>query len=241
MPTESSIEQLTPVRILVSSIPSCVFLTFLLMQTKSQDEPRATTADLVCKERMPTPDAIDCPPSPEIIRIPVVYPWKRTYCGSELVYSACVSSPESPVGEQSPGGAAGEVEAASGTYLTPRAACDDEECEKAEWVTVDKNDQRSLTESVDAGSDSAKIGRTGSDSPKIGRTGSDSPKFGRTGSAPDAAAEAADKFILLPDAKLVPFSPPRTQTNVREDSVPPEENPAKRVRFEKEDADSHAA
>ena len=111
--------------------------------------------------------------------------------------------------------------------MTPRLAGDDDECVKAEWVVVDEADQRALTECADGKT----IGRTGSDSPKIGRTGSDSP----------SAIDGADKFTLPPHVKLEQFSPPRAKTSVREDSVPPEEHPAKRVRFEEEDVDAATA
>ena len=121
--------------------------------------------------------------------------------------------------------------------MTPRLAGDDDECVKAEWVVVDEADQRALTECADGKT----IGRTGSDSPKIGRTGSDSPKIGRTGSDSPSAIDGADKFTLPPHVKLEQFSPPRAKTSVREDSVPPEEHPAKRVRFEEEDVDAATA
>ena len=120
--------------------------------------------------------------------------------------------------------------------MTPRLDGDDD-CVKAEWVVVDEENQRSLTESADGQT----IGRTGSDSPKVGRTGSDSPKVGHTGSDSPAAIDGADKFTLPPSAKLEPFTPPRAKTSVREDSVPPEEHPAKRVRFEEEDVDAATA
>ena len=62
------------------------------MNDEKKDE-RGGSADLECKESMPSPD---------VFRIPVRYPWKRTYCGSEI-YDTSISAAysNSPASEQS--------------------------------------------------------------------------------------------------------------------------------------------
>jgi hypothetical protein len=85
---------------------------------------------------------------------------------------------------------------------------------------------------------SSPIERTVSSAPGGGRTLSMAPEPEiKTLVAPaqEIKTETADAYVAPAGGlKLERFSPPRTRTVAREDSVPPEESPCKRVRFQSE-------
>lgn len=222
-----------------------VFNFFLLLnfkggQVDDKKEKKLGSADLECKERMPTPD---------IIYIPCPYPWKRTYCGSELVYDPAMCDSENDGGEQSgdEGAAAIKSEPVSPVKESSSLALED-----ADYVFVNrcvpKPEERGAQQEGSASSpdykaispapapvppcDEVGMERVLSESFEVGRTGSDADE--RTGSVAVGSGYKTPDAYTVPDVKikLERFSPRHGKAAVREDSVPLDEEPRKRVRFE---------
>jgi len=206
-------------------------------------------------------------PTPDVIYIPCPYPWKRTYCGSELVYDPTMCDSENDCGEQSAGDAAGAIKSEPTSPVKEPASLvfDD-----ADYVVVNpEQGERASSPDYSAGSpapapvppcDEVGIERMPSESFEVGRTGSvadERPGSGsvadeRTGSVSVAdertgsvsvgrtGSDAAGSGCKTPDAYTLPdvkiklerFSPRKAKAAVREDSVPLDEEPRKRVRFE---------
>lgn len=186
-------------------------------------------------------------PTPDIIYIPYPYPWKRTYCGSELVYDPSMCYSENDDGEQS-----GEEGAAviKSEPVSQHNAGSTLPVEKDGYVFVARcgpeEDGREFYDMPKDAGVSSPGSRHNSPVPgdavptnvvRVERTLSQAVKVERTGSDED---ERTDSGLKTPDPcvepggalKLERFSPCRTKTGVRDDSVPLDERPAKRVRFE---------
>jgi len=215
-------------------------------------------------------------PSPVVFRIPIRYPYKRTYCGSLMEYDPELSDSHSspPPNEQNAEDGAGQDEKEPGSPgVVPAAAVEDVEPYHPIVASYEPVSPSYVWVAREDGKEDKAIGRTGSASPipaastspahsptfadkkklygktyypvktedgectpsasptktdRMKRSPSVSPRIGRTKGG--RLGRNLSEAFSAPDGelKLEPFSPKRSKTDAREDSVSSDEGPAKR-------------